>query len=87
MMIYLLVPLYPLLASLGLGLIPPRSQAHPHVQPVWSPVRGLLSHVGSMASIYSSHFHLGGFYALCLLEPLSTPNHPCSTWGRSAQDP
>lgn len=29
MMIYLLVPLYPLLASLGLGLIPPRSQAHP----------------------------------------------------------
>lgn len=38
MMVYLLAPLCPLLASLGLGLIPQRSQAHPHIQPVWSPV-------------------------------------------------
>lgn len=76
MMVYLLAPLCPLLASLGLGLIPQRSQAHPHIQPVWS-----LSRAGPTASIYSPHFRLGGFYALCpSWNPSPPPSIPVQLW-------
>lgn len=77
MMIYLLAPLCPLLASLGLSLIPPRSQAHPHIQPGWSPVWVLLPHSLHLLPTLLS------WWLLCPLpswNPSPPPSIPVQLW-------